>query len=148
MKTIYLIACVAQKANDSLPAEEVYVSDWFRKARSYVKCHMGPLDRWYILSAKYHLVEPRRVISPYNETLNTMRKPDRLRWAACVLSQLLTITNAGDSIIMLAGTRYREALEPALRARGCTVEVPMAGLGIGEQKAWLLGHTACREVQL
>ena len=148
MKTIYLVACVAQKANDSLPAEEMYVSDWFRKARSYVRGRMSLQDSWYILSAKYYLLEPSRVISPYNETLNTMRKPDRLRWATCVLSQLLPITDAGDSMIMLAGTRYREALEPALRARGCTVEVPMAGLGIGEQKAWLLRHTASREVQL
>ena len=148
MKTIYLVACVAQKANEPLPAEELYVSDWFRKARSYVKCHMGPLDRWYILSAKYHLVEPRRVISPYNETLNTMCKPDRHRWADCVLSQLLPIANGGDSTIMLAGNRYRESLEPVLRAQGCIVEVPMAGLGIGEQKAWLLVHTTSQEVQL
>jgi len=77
-----------------------------------------------------------------------MRKPDRRRWADCVLSQLLPIADAGDSIILLAGNRYREALEPALGAQGCTVEVPMAGLGIGEQKAWLLGHTAGREVHL
>ena len=148
MKTIYLVACVAQKAEKPRQAEDLYLSDWFRKARSYVRGRMSLQDSWYILSAKYYLLEPSRVISPYNETLNTMSKPERLRWAACVLSQLLPITDASDSIIMLAGTRYREALEPALRARGCTVEVPMAGLGIGEQKAWLLGHTACREVQL
>jgi hypothetical protein len=52
----------------------------------------------------------------FSQTLSNLCKPDRLRWAACVLSQLLPITNAGDSIIMLAGNRYREALEPALRA--------------------------------
>jgi hypothetical protein len=148
MKTIYLVACVAQKASVALPAEELYVSDWFRKARSYVKCHIGPPDRWYILSAKYHLVESRRVISPYNETLNTMRQPDRRRWADCVFTHLVPITDAGDSIILLAGNRDPEALEPALRAQGCTVDVPMAGLGIGKQKAWLLRHMASREVQL
>ncbi len=147
MKTIYLIACVAQKANEPLPAEDLYVSDWFKKARSYVKYQMRPQDKWYILSAKYHLVEPRQVISPYNETLNTMRKPDRRRWATRVLSQLLPMTNAGDTIIMLAGIRYREALETALRAHRYAVEVPMAGLGIGEQKAWLLDHSISHEVQ-
>ena len=148
MKTIYLVACVAQKADKPRPAEDLYISDWFRKARSYVKCQMRPLDRWYILSAKYHLVEPSRVIPPYNETLNTMRKPDRLRWASSVLSELLLIANTGDSIVMLAGSRYREVLEPGLRARGFTVDVPMLRLGIGAQKAWLLGHTSRQEAQL
>jgi hypothetical protein len=68
-KTIYLPSCVAQKAETCRPAEELYISDWFRNARSYVTARMGPRDRWYILSAKHHLVEPRREICPYNETL-------------------------------------------------------------------------------
>ena len=148
MKTIYLVSCVMQKGEKPGPAEDLYISDWFRKARSYVKGQMKPLDCWYILSAKYHLVEPGRVISPYNETLNTMRKPDRLRWTACVLSQLLLVANAGDPIIMVAGRSYRDGLESALRTRGFTVDVPMLGLGIGEQKAWLLSHTGNREVLL
>ncbi len=148
MKSIYLVACVAQKTKKPGPAEDLYISDWFTKARSYVTCQMGTQDRWYILSAKYHLVEPGKTISPYNETLNEMRKPDRLRWAECVLSQLLPSVDVGDTIILLAGSRYRDGLESALRDKGCTVEVPMAGLGIGRQKAWLLSHTGARAVQM
>jgi len=119
------------------PAEELYTSDWFRKARWYVKRRMGPQYQWYILSAKYYLLEPDRTVEPYNETLNRMPKRDRLRWGACVLCQLLTIAKAGDTVVLLAGTRYRDPLEPALRAHGCVIETPMVGLRIGEQKAWL-----------
>jgi hypothetical protein len=141
MKTVYLISCVAQKAKKRRSAEELYTSDWFRKARSYVTSLIGPRDCWYVLSAKHHLVEPSQVISPYNETLTGMSKPERLQWGARILTQLLPILNAGDSVVMLAGVRYREFLESPLRASGCTVEIPMKGLGIGEQKAWLLSHT-------
>lgn len=40
-------------------------------------------------------------------------------------------------MVMLAGMRYRELLEPRLRARGIDVHVPMEGLRIGEQLSWM-----------
>jgi hypothetical protein len=141
MKTVYLISCVAQKAKTRRPAEELYISDWFKKARSYVESRVGPQDCWYILSAKHHLAKPSKVISPYNETLAAMSKPNRLQWGERILTQLRPILNGGDSVVILAGIRYREFLESPLRSSGCTVEVPMKGLGIGQQKAWLLSHT-------
>jgi cytoplasmic iron level regulating protein YaaA (DUF328/UPF0246 family) len=141
MKTVYLVSCVKQKAEDSRPAEELYISDWFKKARSYVESRIGPQDRWYILSAKYHLVEPSQIISPYNLTLNETSRPDRLQWGSYVLDQLRPIANAGDLVVILAGRKYREALESDLRARRCRVKVPMKGLGLGQQKAWLVRHT-------
>jgi len=140
MKTVYLISCVAQKAKTRRPAEELYISDWFRKARSYVESRIGPQDRWYILSAKHHLVEPSQRIAPYNETLSDMTKLARLQWSALILTQLRPILNAGDSVVILAGLRYREFLESPLRA-SYPVEIPLKGLGIGQQKAWLLSHT-------
>jgi hypothetical protein len=43
----------------------------------------------------------------------------------------------GDRVILLAGVLYREHLVPKLRQAKCYVEVPIKGLGIGQQKAWL-----------
>ena len=45
----------------------MYISDLFIKARRYVETHY---DKWFILSAKYHLVEPETSMEPYDETLN------------------------------------------------------------------------------
>jgi len=38
---------------------------------------------------------------------------------------------------MLAGRRYRDYLLDAIKEMGCTFEIPMEGLRIGEQLRWL-----------
>ena len=42
-----------------------------------------------------------------------------------------------DTVVFLAGKPYREFLEPSLRQRGLQVRVPMRGLRLGQQLAWL-----------
>ena len=62
-----------------------------------------------------------------------MSKRERLAWAERVQQQLLEILPAGAEIILLAGLRYREDVEPFLRKRGFSVSVPFEGLTIGKQ---------------
>jgi hypothetical protein len=71
---VYLVSCVSQKRKQACPARELYVSDWFLKARRYTE-RSG--CRWFILSAEYGLVAPDRVIAPYERTLNTMPVTER-----------------------------------------------------------------------
>ena len=137
MKTVYLVACVSKKCSSELPAEELYCSDLFRKARAYVHGKLNTGDEWYILSAKHGLLHPRLKIGPYNETLNHMRKPARLRWASGVMNELSKAVCSGDTIVFLAGQRYRETLEPGVAALGCQIRVPMRGMPIGKQLQWL-----------
>src|SRR5690606_27502820 len=113
---------------------DLYVSDWFSKARRYVESKGAP---WFVLSARYGLVAPEDVIEPYELTLNTMGVADRRRWADRVLAQLPEKVPDPKRIVMLAGMRYRELLEPRLRAMGIDVQVPMKGLRIGEQLSWM-----------
>jgi len=40
-------------------------------------------------------------------------------------------------VIILAGARYREHLIEPIQGMGCSVEISMAGLRIGEQLRWL-----------
>ena len=134
-RTIYLISCVKQKALTACPAESLYQSDWFRKAKGWMLRRFVPGDRWFILSAKYHLVTPLQIISPYEQTLLRMPRNLRQVWARKVLLQLKEVLRTGDRIVFLAGDRYREFLEPGLSRY--SVEVPMKGLGIGRQLAWL-----------
>ena len=52
-----------------------------------------------------------------------------------------------DRVVVLAGKHYRKFLMNYLRARAVEVDVPMAHLGIGSQKKWLLekiGHEPAR----
>lgn len=117
-----------------MPARDLYSSDWFLKARDYVEAQKA---KWFILSAKHGLVPPHQVIQPYNVTLNDMNSGQRCAWASGVANQLRPKCRAGDLVMILAGHSYREYLIPSLKSWGCDVKVPMEGMGIGQQKAWL-----------
>ncbi len=130
---LYLVSCVKTKLAVPAPAKEIYVSDWFRKARAYVEKTGCP---WRILSAQYGLVHPDERIWPYEKTINTMPVAERRAWAGRVLAEVEPSLYGVDSVDFFAGERYREFLDPALRNRGITVTVPMAGLSQGRQLAW------------
>ena len=131
---IHLLSCVGQKQSSPAPARDLYTSSWFRKARSYADTTGQP---WFVLSAKHGLVHPDRVISPYDLTLNSIPVAGRRHWASTVLTQLEPHLDGVESIVILAGQRYREFLESSLRSRGLAVCVPMVGMRIGEQLRWL-----------
>lgn len=133
-KKIALVACVSRKTSRSLPAKDLYISDWFRKASAYAR---RVANEWYILSAKYGLVSPDTTIEPYDETLNRMPAAARRAWARRVLKDLSQVLRPGDHVVILAGKRYRENLVGPIQQMGCSVEIPMEGLGIGKQLSWL-----------
>jgi hypothetical protein len=133
-RTIALVACVGKKTSTPMPARDLYTSAWFLKASAYAT---RTADEWYILSAKYVLVPPDTVIVPYDETLNSMPVGARRAWAKRVMDDLTRRLEPGDEVIILAGQRYRADLLDPLRQMGCTVQIPMQGLGIGQQLAWL-----------
>ncbi len=138
---LHLVACVAGKQAHAAPAAELYRSDWFVKARNYVEAKGVP---WRILSSKHGLVDPTAIIEPYEDTL--IGKPDwaRLAWGDGVMSQLHQILPRGGTVTLLAGRMYRDAItaQPPARSGNWRWLVPMAGLGIGSQKAWLAANAA------
>ena len=129
-----LVSCVAQKLPRAAPAKDLYTSTLFRKMRGFVEARSWP---WLILSAKYGILPPEQVIEPYEKTLNTRGVAERRDWAEGCLRALGPRLAGFQSVAFLAGEKYREFLVPALRDRGIEVHVPMAGLRIGEQFAWL-----------
>lgn len=141
MSSIYLVSCVSQKASSPCPASDLYTSDWFCKARAYVQQRLRNGDRWFILSAKYGLMQPDTVAEPYDSTLNHMDQSARRAWGQAVWQQLSNILRPGDDVVFLAGERYRENVAPALASAGYSVQIPMKGLGIGKQKSWFLAQT-------
>ena len=136
---LYLVSCVKTKQCCPAPARNLYTSDWFVKARTCVE-RSG--RSWYILSAKYGLVEPNEQIEPYEKTLKKMRVNERHAWARGVIEALDPCQIDVKSVVFLAGEKYREFLRLALCNSGIEVKVPMEGLGFGEQLAWL---KACLE---
>lgn len=138
MATVYLVSCVSAKQARAVPARELYISEWFKKARAFVSTQKSP---WFILSAEHGLVHPDTVVAPYERTLNKMSIAERKAWAERVKQQMEADLPRADRVVILAGARYREFLFPYLGARFASVELPMEGLKIGEQLHWLKENT-------
>lgn len=132
--TVFLVSCVAAKRASAAPAKDLYISDWFVKARHYVEQRGAA---WFILSAEHGLVRPDQIVAPYERTLNTMPVHERRLWADRVIAQISEGAPQVTNVVFLAGARYREILANHLRDQGVRVEVPMQGMRIGEQLSWL-----------
>lgn len=135
--TTALVACGRKKQGHPAPACDLYTSDLFQKSRAYAE-RVG--DAWFVLSAKHGLLEPTRVVEPYDLSLYDLNRGERGAWADRVLQTLALSTPPLSSFVVLAGSRYRSDLVPALELAGHHVTVPLAGLGIGRQLAWLKGQ--------
>ncbi len=134
MTKICLVACAKSKTTTASRAEDLYVSRLFSYSRDYAR---STADRWYILSAKYGLLAPDAVIEPYEETLNKASLAAQQSWATRVAASLRDIASAGDEVTLLAGTAYRRFLVPEIKRLGCSVLLPLEGMPIGVQVAWL-----------
>jgi hypothetical protein len=133
-EAIVLVACAATKLPKAAPAQDLYISDLFRKARRWAERHGA---RWYILSALHGLVEPSTVLEPYNQTLNTMAAAERRVWAQRVAGALPAVVTPQEThLIFLAGDKYRSTLGALAEQLGYSIEAPLAGFPIGKQLAW------------
>ncbi|AVR56171.1 hypothetical protein PBI_NABY_21 [Microbacterium phage Naby] len=128
-----LVACSASKLDHAAPARELYSSQLFRKASAYAA---ATCDQWFILSALHGLVAPESVLQPYDVRLGQLSPAERAQWRLNVsyqLQQQLGGASADVQLVALAGADYRGVLDllpwPA--------EIPMQGLGIGQQLGFL-----------
>jgi len=131
---VAFVSCAAQKLATRSAAQELYISQLFRKSRQFVET-LG--CRWFILSAKHGLLDPRTEVEPYELSLDRMGVIDRRRWSNGVISLFDELALSPKIAVILAGKPYREYLVPHLDQRGIKVDVPMAGLKRGPQLQWL-----------
>jgi hypothetical protein len=124
---------VKEKASGRRPAKDLYLSPLFLGRKAFVE---ASCDEWWILSAKHHLVRPDRPLKSYNQTLKTASRAERREWASAVLAAIDAEIRprAGDVFEIHLGAEYRDfGLVVDGCIRGCRVENPTAGLGIGQQ---------------
>lgn len=142
---ITLVSCVGKKATESVPAKNLYQSPWFLKAKRYVESQNA---NWFVISAKYGLIHRDAVTEPYEQTLNEMSADDRRQWSLKVFDQILEVLPNGGKITIYAGQHYREYLIPQLINAGYQIEIPLEGLGIGQQLAWFDSKVSLIQLEL
>lgn len=134
-RKIGLIATARTKGHERSRASLLYESPLFRKTIAYASHHY---DASYLFSAKHNLLHPDDYIDPYDVSIRTFSKKQRQYWATTVIEQLSNYESPDNVTIYLhGGTIYRDVLEPLLVAYGFNYHVPLKGLGIGAQLAWL-----------
>lgn len=134
-----LIQCVSSKANEELPAKELYQGQYFDAMRRYAE---ATGEEWRILSAKHGLVHPGETLAPYDEFGLSEQQ-------AREIAQSLTHSDV-DSVKVIAGKKYTNPLTPELEARGIDVVELCRGMLIGERVSLLQdlargkeNHTLC-----
>lgn len=127
---IYLIACSNTKLKAPARACDLYQGQAFKFSRQLAE--KRGFD-YFILSARYGLLDPLQVIAPYNDYLGKMTKDQRTAWADKVTQQIRAKGLHAQAVTFLAGSLYAEPLAPifthAMR--------PLAGKGIGQQLSYL-----------
>lgn len=131
---IAFISCVKTKRNYPCKAQDMYISDLFKKSLAYAKKHA---DKIFILSAKYGLLTLDEIIYPYEKTLNKMSEYEKKRWAYKVFRQFIDGGgNNNEPCMFICGTNYRKYLIQKFP----NAEVPLKNLSFGNQLKWLKNH--------
>jgi len=153
-----LVGCGDAKHDGLLPAREKYRSTYFGLKGDFAETFCA---RWWILSAKFGLLDPDRVIDDYDVAI-TDDDVDTAQWVEDVRTALSNVewpetTKDGRDIVWelyaLAGSGYLEAADqdgnalrvqlPDITPEHVTIRFPFADLaGIGYQNGWL---AACRD---
>lgn len=92
---------------------------------------------WAILSAEYGVVRPDSVVHPYEKSADNFTRWERREWAAGTALQIFEWQRYIRCIAIIAGDSYLTPLAATLAALDVKVVNPCAGLGIGQQMAFL-----------
>ena len=133
--TLLLVSCVKHKLDRPAAARELYVSDLFRKERTYAERSGLP---WFIVSAEHGLVAPDEWLAPYDRYLPETPSSFRRAWGMWVSERLELLAGSlrGQTIEIHAGSAYVDALRSPLASKGASLFEPLAGLAMGQRLAW------------
>ena len=87
-------------------------------------------DEIYILSAKYGLLRPDDIISPYEQTLNAAKDAQIRKWSIMVAGQIQKAgIDRSQKTIFLCGKNYRKYIKNLFKNHSA----PCSHMGIGKQ---------------
>jgi hypothetical protein len=133
-RRVVLVGCSRTKQPGAAPAGELFEGALFRRARDHA---IRSGDAWFVLSAKFGLLDPAEVVEPYDVYLGDRAPSYRAAWGEWVVAQLAErIPLAGLGVEVHAGDAYCAPLREPLRRAGARLAEPLTGLRQGERLAW------------
>ena len=134
MRSIYIVACSKEKKQCEAPAKDLYISKRFKLARESAEAYA---DWWFILSAKYGLLEPDRVIAPYDQFLPDIDGCARKEWSRTVQQKLEPFLDKQTHVVCLGDEDYFREISDWLVNRETSVFVPFRHLPADARIPWL-----------
>ena len=132
MSKLAIINCKAKKKDYECAAEEMYdVSFQFRHQVDFIKEYY---DDYLILSSKYGLISPKKVIKPYETTLAKgarLKEVDRLegenleKWVKHVKKQFEWLKNNYDQIDLHISNAYLDPIKDVLDDKTRHIKQPV-----------------------
>lgn len=129
-----LIGCGASKQSHPVRAAELYTSSYFQEKVKFAEALGKP---WAILSGKLGIVEPDTLTEPYNVNAEALDEYEKREWVIGVVAALFAWHRHVTHLAIIAGKNYYDPLAATLATVGVETFNPCAGLGIGEQIAWM-----------
>jgi hypothetical protein len=136
------MACSQRKRNDKgmLPAIERYDGPAFRVLRKYLQEHQSADVITYILSAKFGLIDGKRLLHDYNRRMSSARADSLRPLVAGKVTRLLR-QECWDEIGICLGRDYFRTM-PKDFMRSCdAIPVSILGGGLGKRltslRSWL-----------
>lgn len=114
MNRIAIIGCKASKQNYECSADEMYSKSWvYRVQRDFIS---RVYNEYYIFSSEYGVIEPTRVIQPYNTTLYGKMTIKQAPQAdnSIILQAAKTINEMEGKIDLHMSNPYYQKLKPYL----------------------------------
>jgi hypothetical protein len=108
--------CSSRKASSARKAADLYLSPRFQADRLDAEQNF---DCWYILSGKYGLLSPTKVVEVYDMDLDSVSEAERAAWGQHVVKMLCEQVPEGDtSVEIRSKLSYYQPLHTPLRAFG------------------------------
>lgn len=115
---IGLVGCGSKKKDEASPAAYLYDSKYFELKRKWADQHC---DIWFILSAEHGVIQPHKIIYPYNTNIKDV---DTEEWGNEVIYSIATFGSTKryvekgweNEVVFLAGQDYIEPVKDYFEA--------------------------------
>jgi len=121
---LVICGCSKEKLSNPAPAQYLYQGKLFKKIKKLVDYKRLSFK---ILSAKYGLIDPSKMINPYDETLRY--KSDILDLRKIVIPKMEELQSKYSLIILVMGKKYREVFKPLFKINKYKMIYNSIGIG-------------------
>lgn len=133
---ILLMSTANRKRKGILAARHLYISPMFQLGLNYA--NQFDTDAFFLLSAKYGLLDPEKELSAYPETMSSLKKDDIKEWANAIVEQLKNNFDLEETeVIVLALSRFAKPISMLLPK----YKAPLLGMTMSEALAFLRNNS-------